>query len=196
MSNTPPPRRQILVLDAVTYLYQNSRRRMAHWFWDNHVQVVARNALALGKKYKANCDYVVVGALLHDLADVWLERSDVLFESRTRIKATQILKKAGFSPQDIEIIITQVIDPHSCYPSKLPDMMEGKILATADAMAHLQTDFYPEFKRMGLPETINPLNFNEWARTKLERDFHSKIFFGDERESTRKDYERLKAEFV
>ncbi len=195
MDLTKLNKQQEMLFTEVSYLYNNSRRRIAHWLWENHVTVVTKNAFLLAEKYKANVDYCVAGALLHDFADVWLERMDMYFESKSKSKAELTLKKVGYGPEDISIIVIQVIKPHSCYPGHFPELLEGKILATADALAHLRTDFYPSFKRMGLPETVQPTQFNEWARTKLERDFNSKIFFDDERKVARGDYEKLKKEF-
>ncbi|MFH0773571.1 MAG: HD domain-containing protein [bacterium] len=187
--------RQKNVFKAVEYLYKNSRRKIAHWFWENHVQIVVENSLALAHKYHTGIDYVFVGALLHDLADVWIERTDVHFETMSQFKTGQILKKAGYNPKEISIVITQVIEPHTCRSGIIPQTMEGKIMATADALAHLQTNFYPPLKKMGLPENILPGNFNEWVINKIERDFCKKIFFKEEQEEVRANYERLKKEF-
>ena len=187
--------RQKNVFEEVSYLYKNSRRSIAHWFWDHHVKVVAQKAIILAEKYNASVDFVFVGALLHDLADVWMERTDVLFESKSRLKAEKILRKAGYQHKEIDTIITQIIEPHSCRLSHLPQILEGKILASADALTHLQTDFYQSLKKMGLPENVLPGNFDEWALGKIEHDFNNKIFFDDEMEQVRKDYERLKELF-
>lgn len=37
--------------------------------------------------------------------------------------------------------------------------------------------------------------WQEWFNSKVERDFATKIFFGDEKEEVRKDYEALKRVF-
>lgn len=184
--------KQKMIYDAVAHLYTNSRRRIAHWLWEHHVIIVASKALVLAQKYDANLDYVFAGALLHDLADVWIERTDVHFEVKSQLKAEQILRKVGYSHSDIVIITQEIIKPHSCHPDNIPQSLEGKVLATADALAHLQSNFYPMLKKMGLPEHINPSNFNEWARTKIDRDFGAKLFFEGEREEARKDFEKLK----
>jgi len=188
--------KQQALLKETQVLYQNPPRKHARWIWNKHVQVVAKYALVLARKYKADEDYVFAGALLHDLADVWYERADSRFEVKSNSEAERILKKAGFKTSEITVIIDEVIKPHSCHPGNFPQTLEGKSLATADSLAHLNTNLYPSMKRMGLPKYIEPKGFNQWVSKKLDRDFHSKIFFEDERESARKNYEKLKKLFT
>ena len=68
------------------------------------------------------------------------------------------------------------------------------MLATADAMAHLLTDFYHDFQTAGVP-TKDKIEFAKWALPKLERDFHRKIFFPEVKEQVRPFYEKLKSHF-
>ena len=87
----------------------------------------------------------------------------------------------------------QIITPHSCQEIK-PATTEGKILATADAMAHLTTDFYLHFC---WTHEVEP-DFDEykkWVLKKIERDFNDKIFFEEERQLVKESYESIKLLF-
>lgn len=188
--------RQSKVYKQVSELYQNSEKFMARWLWQNHVQIVAQNALELAARHSANADYVYAGALLHDLADIWMERTDAGFEAMSRSEAEKILKKSGFDNSEIAMILGQVIEPHSCYPGNMPQTLEGKILATADAFAHINTTFYYDFKKMGYPKNVQPEDFKKWVQAKLERDYHLKIFCDEERKFAEANYLKLKKDFA
>lgn len=183
------------VFDEVQNLYLNSNREMARWMWNNHVQIVADNAQKLAIKYKADEDMCIYGALLHDIGDVWTERDDKMFDAKSQTESTRILQNAKYSPSQIKIIMTEIIAPHSCYPNNMPTILEGKILATADALAHLTTPFYESLHNMGLPKQISPKEFNTWVTQKINRDYHSKIFFEDERTQVEHNYSKLLSHF-
>ena len=187
--------KQQKILSEVAYLYTNSERFITHWLWNNHVQIVARNAIDIATKYKANTEYVFAGALLHDLADIWMERDNPRFERKSRDQAKKILKDANFDEVEILFILDKVINPHSCRTGNLPQTIEGKTLATADALAHISTSFYHDFKKMGYPQYIKADNFNKWAQSKLERDYQTKIFFDEERKQAKTNYLKLKTQF-
>lgn len=183
------------VFKEVQNLYLNSKREMAKWMWKNHVQFVAERAQKLAIKYKADKNLCVYGALLHDLGDVWMEREDDQFELKSKEEATKILQNTGLPHHKIEVIITEVIKPHSCYPNNTPTLLEGKILATADALAHLATPFYLSLYNMGLPKHIPRKEFSAWVIQKIKRDFFSKIFFEDERTKVERNYKILIGKF-
>ncbi|MCR4325134.1 MAG: HD domain-containing protein [Candidatus Curtissbacteria bacterium] len=187
-------KRQAIVFDQVRNLYETSQRKTAKWLWNHHVQIVGENCLRLAHKYNGDADLSFAGALLHDLGDVWLERKDPQFTSRSKKKAKEILKNADFSTEEINDVLENIIGPHSCRDGNLPTLLEGKILATADAIAHLQTNFYYDFKKMGLPDHIQPEEFSTWVSEKLERDFNTKIFFDEIREEVKHNYEKLKGD--
>lgn len=192
---TPNPKlseKEQAVFDAVKRLYEASERDMGQWMWQHHVQWVAEKAAELAEKYEANVEKTRVGALLHDLGDVWLERDDPEFDARSRDEAEHILTAAGFDVADVQEILDDIIEPHSCYPDNLPKTIEGQCLATADALFHLMTDFFEHFQEMGIPKGKNSADWLVWAAEKLERDIHVKIFFDQEQELARPFYEELR----
>jgi predicted hydrolase (HD superfamily) len=184
--------KQALVFTQVEALYKNSSRMMGAWMWNNHVQWVANKARELAIKYAADVDKVYCAALLHDLGDCVLNRSDAEFNARSERKAVEILQNADFSPDDIEDVMSNIIGPHSCRPGNLPSTQEGKVLATADAMFHLQTSFFLMLCYMNRPEhTETYEDWQEWFVEKIERDFNHKIFFEEEKDEVKDDYEAL-----
>lgn len=109
-----------------------------------------------------------------------------------------MLQKAGFSPAEVDEIVTTIIAPHSCYPENMPQTLDAKVVATADAFGHLGTEFYtymtPEkLKQFGLEMT--PEQHKQWVLKKIERDFRSKIFFENVRAELQSAYESTKQLF-
>ena len=84
---------------------------------------------------------------------------------------------------------------HSCHGEDRPQSDEGKVLATADARAHFQSDFYAYmqdhvFKDRGTEA------FKHWAAEKIERDYHVKIFYDDQRAVVAPTYKKLQKQFT
>lgn len=180
-----------IVFDEVEKLYSTASTSMGKWMWSNHTQWVADKAVELAGKYGANTEKLYCAALLHDLGDSRYERGHADFETWGWEQAKLILKKAGFRHAEREEIL-EAIRTHSCHPGQLPVTLEGKVLATADAMWHLQTNFFPVICYMNRPDdTTNYREWQEWFHRKIERDFGVKIFFDNERGEVLEDYKAL-----
>lgn len=183
------------VFSEVTTLYKLATTSMGKWMWHNHTQWVADKAKMLAEKYGADIEKVYCAALLHDLGDSRYERSHADFDTWSNKKGEEILHKAGFSEDEANEIL-ESIRTHSCRPGNLPTTLEGEVLATADAMWHLQTSFFPVICYMNRPDTAHSYEeWQEWFKKKIERDFGSKIFFEDERNEVREDYKALSTVF-
>jgi hypothetical protein len=179
------------VFAEVSALYAHATTSMGKWMWHNHTQWVADKAKQLAKKYKADVEKTYCAALLHDLADSKYERGHKDFESWSWETAKAILKTAGFRKHERDLIL-EAIRTHSCHPGHLPTALEGKVLATADGMWHLQTSFFPVICYMNRPNSTHTYQeWQTWFTGKIERDFGPKIFFEDEKEEVRADYEAL-----
>lgn len=184
------------VFTAVSELYSAATTPLGKWMWQNHVQWVANKAKQLAEKYGADAEKAYCAALLHDFADCQYERGHEDFDSWSETNGKAVLLRAGFSEDEAKEIIEVIIRPHSCRPGNLPTTLEGKILATADAMFHLQTSFFPILCYMHRPEHTNTYEeWQEWFAEKIERDYGPKIFFEDERVEVKEDYEALKRVF-
>jgi len=188
--------REQRVFAQVEVLYKNSSTQLGKWMWENHVQFVADTSKKLADKYSANTEWCYVAALLHDIGDCLIKRDDSRFNAWSYEKASEILTSCDFSQKEIKNIITEIIQPHSCKPGLLPHTLNGKVLATADAIFHLDTGFFPLFCYLNCPEAIGSYQeWQNWCMEKIERDFRSKIFFEEERKSMEGSYTALKTVF-
>ncbi len=180
-----------IVFTEVEKLYAASITSMGTWMWRNHTQWVADRAVNLAEKYGADIEKVRAAALLHDLGDSQYERDHQDFETWSYEQGKIILKKAKFSHAERQEIL-EAISTHSCHAGHLPAATLGKVLATADAMWHLQTNFFPVICYMNRPDgTKTYEEWQNWFSQKIERDFGPKIFYDDEREAVRDDYNAL-----
>ena len=164
-----------------------------HWGYPNHVLVVAEQTEKLANQHGANIELAVTGALLHDIADAVMSRFNPEHEERSLKIAGDILAKSGFTKDETHFVREEILRPHSC-KKLLPTTIEGKVMATADSMAHFVTDFYLYFcwQNYGPGDYED---FIEWVPKKIEKDFTRKIFFDDAREAVRPKYEALKILF-
>ena len=156
-------------------------------FWFLHLKPVISYSKELAIKYNANMEIAWLSAILHDLARLDdLEPHDEISSE----KAYSMLLEEGFKKELAEDAKKTILT-HRCKKHK-PKTLEQKILATADAMSHFKTPFYFWFSSISSKPLKEQLEGN--AR-KIERDYNEKIFFEDERESVKKEYEALKSWF-
>ena len=184
-----------IVFEEVDALYRAATTTMGKWMWHNHTQWVADKARSLAEKYQADPAITYCAALLHDLGDSKYERGHEAFDAWANEKSKEILGRAGCSESQIAQIL-EAIRTHGSRPGNPPTTLEGKVLATADGMWHVQTNFFPIICYMNRPQTTHTYEeWQAWFAGKIERDFGPKIFFEDEREEVRADYEALKRVF-
>lgn len=175
----------------VEQAYLNTDQDFGAWMWANHVPIVAKKAEEFAVKFKADVDLTVAGALLHDFGDAFVHRFDQNHDQITRQEGTKLLTDAGFSDQEIVIIFDQIIAFHSCRPGAIAQTLEAKVVATADAYAHLMTDFYLQVCWKNIPELYSYTQWKEWVREKLSRDQNVKIFFDEIKGETQEKYQAL-----
>ncbi len=184
------------VAELVKQAYESSSEDFAQWMWKNHVPVVARKTEELSTRFGADADLAVAGAWLHDFGDAFMYRFAQGHEEVSQQKAKEALEQSGYSAAEVQLILEQVIQPHSCKDGELPTILEGKVLATGDALAHLTTDFYVQFAWKHLPDGKTYDQYLAWVAEKIERDFHSKIFFEEVKNEVQYRYEALKVVFT
>jgi putative nucleotidyltransferase with HDIG domain len=170
------------------------RDEWADWLYENHIFIVGDNAERLAKRFGANPELARAAGLLHDIADVKMTRFTEEHEEASRTIARDLLQPAGYSQEDIATVVDDALRLHSCRDGKIPQTLEGKVMATADGLAHLQTDFclhalWSHGRRKSFAEA------KAWARKKIEKDFNAKMLFDEVKEECRADYEQLKAVF-
>lgn len=182
--------------ELVIQAYQKSEQDFAHWMLKNHLPIVAKESELLAERFGADKDISVAGAWLHDFGDAFVHRHSDEHDEVSEREAKKILTFCGYSDEQVEKVLHDVIAPHSCKNGFLPKTIEGKVMATADGLAHLTTDFYVQFTWKHLPEGKTYSEYLSWVKEKLERDFHTKIFFDEVKGEVRHRYEALKEVFV
>jgi HD superfamily phosphodiesterase len=141
------------------------------WFYDKHLLAVEKYAYFLLKKLsKANEEIVMLGVWLHDTQRVRGIKGD--HQKVGAIESEKIMLEYGYSA-DVIKKVKNIILTHSCN-SVIPTTLEGKILATADAMTHYVNDFYLQ---IAVTRQRSLKDFKIWALEKLNRDYNKRIFF-------------------
>ena len=173
---------------------ETNRADWADWLYHSHIFVVAENAKQLVKRFGGDSDIAVAASMLHDIADAVMPRENIEHKERSKKIANDFLRECNFSENEIGTIVNDAIEFHGCKNGELPKTLEGKIMATADALAHLKSNFY-DYALEKFSKTDSAEDIKSWALPKIERDYRVKIFFDDVRQETRDDYERVKTLF-
>jgi putative nucleotidyltransferase with HDIG domain len=184
--------------DRVKAVYQakdSERDDWADWLAEHHVFVVADFASELAHKYGANEELSRIAALLHDIADAKMERKSEHHEEESLKIARELMQETGYNDTEIKLVVDDAIRYHSCHGDERPESIEGKILSTADSMAHLKTDFYIYATWAFGHDRRTLEEVKVWALKKIERDLNNKMFFDDIRQELVPDYDRIKALF-
>jgi putative nucleotidyltransferase with HDIG domain len=174
---------------------RSSRSDWADWLCENHVFFVAEEAGKLADRFGANGELATAAGMLHDVAYAVMSRFDVMHEEESDKIAKEFLQSCGFSSDDIRVVVGDAIRFHSCYDGHVPKSLEGKVMATADAVVHLTSNFY-EYATQRMKKEKTYEEIRKWALPKVERDFNDKILFKEIREEVRPDYERQKKFFL
>lgn len=185
------------LLQKVEALYgerQESRDEWADWLYPNHVVVVTNNAKLVAEREGANVELSQVAAALHDVADYKMPRSNPEHETESLKVARELMKGCGYSDKEISLVVDDAIRYHSCHGDERPTSKEGLVLATADSLAHLQTDFYV-YATWAMGKTKRLADVKDWVLKKIERDLNNKISFDDIREEAQTDYNVVKELF-
>ena len=113
------------------------KRRMekndpAHDF--EHIMRVYKNAQKIGKKEGANMKLVLIAVLLHDIVSYPKSgRKSKTSSVKSALEAQKILKRYGYSNNDIRIV-SKAIKDHSFSRGTVPNSLEGKVLQDADRL--------------------------------------------------------------
>ena len=184
-------------IDAL-YLDKNTSRAKdwADYLHTSHVFKVADKALELSERFNASAELAVAAAMLHDIADAVMSREDPRHEQESATIARSFLRACTFNDEEIQTIVDDAMKHHSCRGEDRPQTLEGKVMATADAVVHLQTDFYDFAVRNFTASGETNADISNWGLEKTDRDFHKKIFFPEVQDEVRPDYERERRRFA
>ena len=109
------------------------------WFFNDHLKKVEKNALwLLDKIENADRKIVLLGVWLHDTQRI---RGTKMDHQKGGVQEAE--KILGNFEYDVKTIkkVCDIISTHSC-DGTMPNTLEGRILASADAMAHYNSDFF------------------------------------------------------
>lgn len=144
---------------------------VADWFFKTHILAVKKYAdFLLERLPEANKNVVLLGVWLHDIQRIRGIKDD--HQQAGAEEAGKIMGSFGID-EEIANQVKKIILTHSC-DRALPESLEGRILASADAISHYANDFYLQIAVTG---ERNLSEFKEWALEKIERDYKKKIFF-------------------
>lgn len=162
-------------INQIKNLVKNECRNLGfidEWFYDIYLLGVEKFAKILLKRLpKADEEIVLLGVWLHDLQRVRGKKGD-----HTKIgaaEAEKVMRQFQYSEEAISHV-REIILSHSCDTALRPKSLEGKILASADAMSHYNNDFYLAIAVTG---ERNLIEYKRWAQKKLDKDYNEKIFF-------------------
>jgi HD superfamily phosphodiesterase len=182
---------------AVRELYSAkdpNRADWADWIYENHVLLVADEAVKIAVEFGGNPDLAEAAGLLHDVADAVMKREDSGHEENSLAIARNFMRKAGYALNEIAIVVDDAIVRHGCHGDIRPATLEGKAMASGDAVVHLVSDFY-EFAEKEMLVMDSRRDIARWALPKIDRDFINKIAYDDVRKKVEPDYIRLKNHF-
>jgi putative nucleotidyltransferase with HDIG domain len=162
------------------------------WFYEEHILVVEKLAMDLCHRYpKADKDAVTLMVYFHDIGRIHGHDEDHDLYGANYAK--RVLTKNSFDQDFIDLVINGC-RTHSCDDYGKPESLEGKILATADALSHfhqgfylrilsswskkIDTEHYPELKPKADYHQLKTKLF-----AKIDRDLNEKIFFEEIRQA-------------
>ena len=187
------------IKEEVRLMYSNAQQFcMREWFFDYHVNVVANYAKDVAARISHDSELPMLAALLHDIARTKAVFNDPQLMSESLKICSEIMNRYDYNESQIDQVKLAII-PHACKKKK-PTTEIGKILATADALAHLMSDIYLVLPICDSDEwgktPSDWQKYKKWVLTKLERDINDKIFYDYYRKLAYPRYEMLKDVFA
>ena len=163
---------------------------MKPWFYDKHLLGVEKWAkFLLTKLPRADKEVVFLGVWLHDLHRIRGLKGD--HQKAGAQEAKKVMQGYGYPDETIKKV-QAIILTHAC-DGAMPKTLEGRILASADAMAHYINDFYLQIAVTGQRSVAE---YKEWCLEKLKRDYSKKISFPFARQAIKDRHDALMKVFT
>ncbi len=180
------------------YADKNTSREKgwADYLHGHHIYIVAETARVLTERFHGKADIAAAAAMLHNVADALMSREDPRHEQEGILIARSLLRACAFSDVEIQTIVDDAIKCNGCRGTYRPHTLEGKIMATADAMVNLQSDFYEFAERNFAARGVTKANISKWGLEKTDMDFKTRIFFPEIQDDLRPDFERERRRFA
>lgn len=123
----------------INYVKQVSKRpenKLSESFYTEHILVVKKYALLLGKFYHIDTGLLRVAALLHDVSAMLDYQSILIHNIKSAEIAGNLLKQNGYQEEEIEIV-KKCIEKHVVPLKESEGDIYSVILSNADAMAQI-----------------------------------------------------------
>jgi len=149
------------------------------WFYTDHLLEVEKQANWLCDLYpKADREAVLLSVWLHDIGRIEKGIDDG-HEGYAFTRAKELLPDYGYIQDKVDLVAT-ACQAHRVDNDLIPGSLEGKILATADALSHFyHFVYFRVFENYRKIKTF--AESIEIVRKKLDRDYQNKLFFPEAR---------------
>lgn len=157
------------VYEIVREAAYSENNEFTYTVWNYHILPVAEHALNLGKKLKADLEILELASLLHDYAGLKHYKYYKKHHIYGAKFAGEILKDLAYPKQKI----LQVQECILCHRGSVPlakRTIEAKILASADAMAHITEIADIFFLAYGV-HGLETYEGCQWIKRKLSRSW-------------------------
>ncbi len=154
----------------------------------HHIPQVVEFSIKLAKKLDADIEIVEIAAWLHDYAAVlnndWFEDHHI----HGAKLAQELLRKYNYPEEKIEIVADAIQNHRGSKPGN-HKTVESKILASADAMAHI-IDAYELLHYAYAVKKLGPEEGADWVARKIERSWNKMM--PEAKDMVRDRYEAIK----
>lgn len=187
--------KRIKILEKkVRALYERKSPRRADWadaLYEYHVFVTKKFATKYARRFKVNSELAEAGAMLHDIADAVTKRFDPKHHAKSLQIAKKLLKESGYTEEEIAVLVDDALPYHDCREG-IPKTDVGKILCTADAVAHLEADFTLYHFAASFRDGMSFDEIKARAVKKLDKDYKIKILYPRVKKEVKARYEVLR----
>ncbi len=166
------------------------RKNNRMYEWNLHLMIVKKYADRLVEIYNADREIVELSVWLHDIGKI--RYGDINHHISGAQDAEVILRDHNYTEDVIERV-KECILSHRCEgKDRMPESIEAKILATANAMSKLEVIpvfFWEASHEMGLGVRESC----DWVAEEIERNWNKKILLPEGKDMVRDKYEAFRA---
>lgn len=137
--------------------------------WTHHITQVVQFGRELSKRLGADTEIVELAALLHDYAGIKDVRLTDDHHLHSAAEARRLLTELSYPPERTEQVAACIVT-HRASQGLVPETLEARCLASADAMAHIAQ--VPSLLHLAyVGKSLNVDEGAAWVVAKLERSY-------------------------
>ncbi|MFH0949215.1 MAG: HD domain-containing protein [Candidatus Aenigmatarchaeota archaeon] len=172
------------------YAINEFKKKDMIWFIDLHLKPMKEIAFELAEKLDADKTVIELAVWLHDITHViGIKKIPHDHPKVNSDFAEKFLKENGFDENTIKNVCHCILN-HGCQDGRIPKTLEGKIIASADAMAHIKNFEMLLFAGFYLNKYDNKEVYN-WLKAKISRDWKQKIMLPEAKEMIKERYHEI-----